>query len=56
MGIHAYFKSLNDLYKIKSIPLYCVTYFLDDILPDIVNEASQSNIDLRKITAEVLAS
>lgn len=45
----------NALMKIKGIPLHCVDYFLQHILPDMVNEESMSTVDIRKITEEVLA-
>ncbi|WP_217593131.1 YfbR-like 5'-deoxynucleotidase [Cohnella sp. GbtcB17] len=44
------------LLKIRSIPLKCVDYFFDCILPDLVSEESMSPIDIRKITEEALAS
>ncbi|WP_409340600.1 YfbR-like 5'-deoxynucleotidase [Paenibacillus sp. MBLB4367] len=45
----------NALIKIKNIKLYCVDYFLDHILPDMVNERIVSSIDIRRITEEALA-
>jgi putative hydrolase of HD superfamily len=44
------------LIKIKNIKLHCVDYFLDHILPDMVNEAPNSPVDIRKITKEALSS
>ncbi|MEN1988839.1 YfbR-like 5'-deoxynucleotidase [Paenibacillus hubeiensis] len=43
------------LIKIKNIDLHCVRYFLDHILPDIVQEGLLSPIDIRKITEEAMA-
>ncbi|MFB5761566.1 YfbR-like 5'-deoxynucleotidase [Paenibacillus medicaginis] len=43
------------LVKIKDIRLHCVGYFLQRILPDIVNDGMSSTIDIRKITEEALA-
>ncbi|MCL6601329.1 MAG: HD domain-containing protein [Paenibacillus sp.] len=45
----------NALVKIKNINLKCVEYFLENILPDIVNEESMSTIDIKRITEEALA-
>jgi putative hydrolases of HD superfamily len=42
------------LIKIKNIRLSCVEYFLEKILPDMVNEESISSIDIRRITEEAL--
>ncbi|MDT3428420.1 putative hydrolase of HD superfamily [Paenibacillus forsythiae] len=44
------------LMKIKDIPLHCVGYFLDRILPDLVNEETMSPVDIRRITEEALAN
>ncbi|MGG4142530.1 YfbR-like 5'-deoxynucleotidase [Paenibacillus algorifonticola] len=41
--------------KIKNIDLHCVKYFLEHILPDIIQEGTLSPIDIRKITEEALA-
>lgn len=46
---------VNALVKIKQIRLACVDYFLNEILPDMVNEETLSPVDLRQITAEALA-
>ncbi|MFD0696458.1 YfbR-like 5'-deoxynucleotidase [Paenibacillus sp. GCM10027628] len=43
------------LIKIKNIKLYCVEYFLNNILPDIVNDEITSSVDIRRITEEALA-
>lgn len=43
------------LIKIKNIDLHCVRYFLDHILPDIVQEGLLSPIDICKITEEAMA-
>lgn len=45
----------NALVKIKNINLKCVEYFLENILPDMVNEESISTIDIKRITEEALA-
>lgn len=45
----------NALVKIKNINLKCVDYFLEEILPDMVNEESISSIDIKRITQEALA-
>lgn len=45
----------NALVKIKHIQLHCVDYFLNEILPDMVNEESLSPIDIKRITEEALA-
>ncbi|KGE18891.1 YfbR-like 5'-deoxynucleotidase [Paenibacillus wynnii] len=45
----------NALVKIKNINLKCVDYFLEKILPDMVNEESISSIDIKRITEEALA-
>ncbi|MDN4618918.1 HD domain-containing protein [Paenibacillus sp. PsM32] len=45
----------NALVKIKHIELHCVDYFLNEILPDMVNEESLSPIDIKRITEEALA-
>ncbi|RAV23163.1 YfbR-like 5'-deoxynucleotidase [Paenibacillus contaminans] len=45
----------NALVKIKNIKLNCVKYFLDHILPDMVNERILSSIDIKRITEEALA-
>ncbi|MFD0588443.1 YfbR-like 5'-deoxynucleotidase [Paenibacillus sp. GCM10027627] len=44
----------NALIKISSIPLCSVDYFLNDILPDMVNDVMASAIDIRRITEEAL--
>ncbi|MBD2869044.1 YfbR-like 5'-deoxynucleotidase [Paenibacillus arenilitoris] len=43
------------LIKIKNIDLYCVAYFLNHILPDMVNDEITSSVDIRRITEEALA-
>lgn len=43
------------LIKIKKIELKCVDYFLEKILPDMVDEETASSIDIRRITEEALA-
>lgn len=43
------------LIKIKNIDLTCVRYFLEKILPDMVNEETMSPVDIKRITAEALA-
>lgn len=43
------------LVKIKNINLHCVQYFLEQILPDIIEEGIRSPFDIRKITEEALA-
>ncbi|MEK4364705.1 YfbR-like 5'-deoxynucleotidase [Paenibacillus sp. FSL M8-0212] len=43
------------LVKIKNIDLHCVQYFLEQILPDIIEEGIRSPFDIRKITEEALA-
>ncbi|MDP4098292.1 HD domain-containing protein [Paenibacillus sp. P96] len=45
----------NALVKIKNIRLHCVDYFLQNILPDIVNDGMSSTIDIKSITEEALA-
>ncbi|MDO7907480.1 HD domain-containing protein [Paenibacillus sp. JX-17] len=45
----------NALVKIKNIDLHCVRYFLDQILPDIIDESLISPIDVKQITEEALA-
>ncbi|WP_151732846.1 YfbR-like 5'-deoxynucleotidase [Paenibacillus tengchongensis] len=45
----------NALVKIKHIDLKCVEYFLNEILPDMVNEETLSPVDIRMITEEALA-
>ncbi|WP_342429165.1 YfbR-like 5'-deoxynucleotidase [Paenibacillus sp. FSL L8-0158] len=45
----------NALVKIKNIQLHCVDYFLENILPDMVEEETPSSIDIKKITEEALA-
>lgn len=44
------------LVKIKNLQLHCVRYFLQHILPDMVDEVSHSFIDIKKITDEALAN
>lgn len=43
------------LIKIKNIKLYCVEYFLNRILPDMINDVVTSSIDIKRITEEALA-
>lgn len=43
------------LVKIKNIDLHCVQYFLEQILPDMIDEGIRSPFDIRKITEEALA-
>ncbi|MNW68407.1 HD containing hydrolase-like enzyme [compost metagenome] len=43
------------LIKIKNIDLHCVRYFLNHILPDIIEEGNRSPFDIRKITEEALS-
>jgi len=43
------------LVKIKGIRLHCVSYFLEQILPDLVLEGARAPIDIRQITEEALA-
>ncbi|GGO09519.1 YfbR-like 5'-deoxynucleotidase [Saccharibacillus kuerlensis] len=45
----------NALVKIKRIKLTCVDYFLDHILPEMVNEETLSPVDIKRITEEALA-
>ncbi|ULO05000.1 HD domain-containing protein [Paenibacillus sp. 19GGS1-52] len=45
----------NALIKIKNIDLKCVEYFLEQVLPDMVNEETISSIDIKRITEEALA-
>ncbi|ASA21693.1 YfbR-like 5'-deoxynucleotidase [Paenibacillus donghaensis] len=45
----------NALIKIKHIKLRSVDYFLEEILPDMVNEETLSSINIRQITEEALA-
>ena len=45
----------NALVKIKNINLKCVDYFLETILPDMVNEETIYSIDIKRITEEALA-
>ncbi|RIX52659.1 HD domain-containing protein [Paenibacillus nanensis] len=42
------------LVKIKNIKLHCVDYFLNHILPDMVNDEIVSTVDIRRITDEAL--
>lgn len=42
------------LVKIKNIKLHCVHYFLNQILPDMVNDEIVSTVDIRRITDEAL--
>lgn len=46
----------NALVKIKNIRLSCVDYFLDYILPDMINEETFSSVDIKRITEEALAA
>ncbi|PLS19214.1 hydrolase [Bacillus sp. M6-12] len=41
--------------KIKNIPLYSVEYFLNNILPEMLEEKSNSMVDIKQITEEALA-
>jgi putative hydrolases of HD superfamily len=41
--------------KIKNIPLYSVEYFLENILPEMLDEKTNSLVDIRQITEEALA-
>ncbi|TBL76077.1 YfbR-like 5'-deoxynucleotidase [Paenibacillus thalictri] len=43
------------LIKIKHINLHCVDYFLNHILPDMINDEMMSSVDIRRITEEALA-
>jgi putative hydrolases of HD superfamily len=43
------------LIKIKGIKLHSVDYFLNHILPDIVNDSSHGPVDIVRITKEALA-
>ncbi|MCM3781524.1 HD domain-containing protein [Neobacillus mesonae] len=43
------------LVKIKNIDLHCVRYFLNHILPDIIEECTVSPFDIKRITKEALA-
>lgn len=43
------------LIKIKNIDLHCVRYFLDNILPDMIEEGIRSPFDIRQITEEALS-
>ncbi|MBP1965489.1 YfbR-like 5'-deoxynucleotidase [Paenibacillus aceris] len=43
------------LIKINTINLYCVDYFLNNILPDMVNDEITSSVDIKRITEEALA-
>ncbi|NGZ77071.1 YfbR-like 5'-deoxynucleotidase [Saccharibacillus alkalitolerans] len=45
----------NALVKIKRIKLNCVDYFLEHILPEMINEETLSPVDLKLITKEALA-
>jgi len=44
----------NALKIITSIDLHCVKYFLNTILPEMMDEKTNSTVDIRKITEEVL--
>lgn len=44
------------LMKIAGIRLHCVDYFLDCILPDMVNDEIVSPVDIRRITDEALVN
>lgn len=44
------------LISIKSIELHCVDYFLENVLPEMLNERINSPVDIRQITEEVLAN
>lgn len=43
------------LISIKAIELHCVDYFLENVLPEMLNERINSPVDIRQITEEVLA-
>ncbi|MEK4056119.1 YfbR-like 5'-deoxynucleotidase [Paenibacillus sp. FSL F4-0087] len=43
------------LIKIKNIDLHCVQYFLEHILPDIIEEGNRSPFDIRQITEDALS-
>lgn len=45
----------NAIVKIKNIDLHCVRYFLEQILPDIIDECMTSPYDIKQITKEALA-
>ncbi|MFD2700566.1 YfbR-like 5'-deoxynucleotidase [Paenibacillus shunpengii] len=45
----------NAIVKIKNINLHCVRYFLEQILPDIIDECMTSPYDIKQITKEALA-
>ncbi|CAG7650212.1 YfbR-like 5'-deoxynucleotidase [Paenibacillus allorhizosphaerae] len=45
----------NALIKIKNMRLYCVEYFLNHILPDMINDEHISSVDIKRITEEALA-
>lgn len=45
----------NALKAIKSIDLHCVRYFLQHVLPEMMDEKTNSSVDIRQITEEVLA-
>ncbi|SDX59376.1 YfbR-like 5'-deoxynucleotidase [Paenibacillus sp. PDC88] len=45
----------NAIVKIKNIDLHCVRYFLEQILPDIIDECMTSPFDIKQITKEALA-
>ncbi|QQE80642.1 YfbR-like 5'-deoxynucleotidase [Alicyclobacillus sp. SO9] len=42
------------LSAIENVELHCVTYFMENILPDMLNEQHIFAVDLRRITHEVL--
>lgn len=45
----------NALTKIKDIDLHGVKYFLNEILPDMINEDMMTSVDIKTITEEVLS-
>lgn len=46
---------MNALITIKKIELRCIQHFMEDVLPEILNEEINSGIDLRKITEDALS-
>lgn len=46
----------NALKQIKEIPLHCVDYFINNVLPEIMEDELNSTVDIRQITEEILAS
>jgi putative hydrolases of HD superfamily len=43
------------LTKVKEINLHCVRYFIQNILPEMLDESTNTTCDIRKITEEILA-